>query len=198
MDEAIWNLATGDYEIYRSALRQGKTTIEAAQAAGGQLAIIHRKISECTLTVEALLSESKARINAVEVIHKPLEQAILEIIGSSAMGEAEKDAAIEQLETLQESLNRGLHQEITPLEAHKIACAIGERAKWGASAGLSEELKPAYRAVYSNVRNAIAAAVPDAINIVERLANLYAAKADIENAPQPKLPHHADSVSITS
>lgn len=198
VDEAIWNLASGDYEIYRAALRQGKTTIEAAQAAGGQLAIIHRKIGECALTVEALLSESKAKINAVEVIHKPLEHAMLEIIGNGAMGEAEKDAAIEELETLQESFSRGLHQEITPLEAHRIACAIGERAKWGASAGLSEELKPAYRALYSNVRNAIAAAVPDAVNIVERLANLYAAKADIENTLQPKVSHHADSVSIIS
>jgi hypothetical protein len=198
VDEAIWNLASGDCEIYRTALRQGKPAIEAAQAAGGQLAIVHRKIGEYTLTIEALLSESTARINAAEVINKPLEQATLEIIGSSTMGDAEKDAAVGHLGALQESLNRGLNQEITPLQAHRVACAVGDRANWGASADPSEELKPAYRAVYSNVRNAIIAAVPDALSVVERLANLYVAKAELEDAPQPKLSHHADSVSLAT
>ena len=198
VDETIWNLAPGDYDVYRTALQQGKSAIEAAQAAGGQLAIVHQKISEYTLKIEALLSESKARINAAEVINKPLEQATLEIIGTSTMDDAEKDTAMEQLGALQESLNRGLHQEITPLQAHLIACEIGERANWGARSDLSEELKPAYRAVYTNVRNAIVAAVPDALNVVERLANLYVARAELESAPQVKLSHHSDGVSITS
>ena len=59
VDEVIWNMATGDYQVYRTALQQGKSASEAAQAAGGQLAIIHRKISDYTLKLEAVLSESK-------------------------------------------------------------------------------------------------------------------------------------------
>ena len=198
MDEAIWNLASGDGEIYRTLLRQGKPAIEAANAAGGQLAIVHRKIGEYTLTIEALLSESTARISAAEAINKPLEQATLEIIGNSAMGDTEKDAAVEHLGALQESLNRGLNRELTALQAHRVACAVGDRANWGASSDLSEELKPAYRAVYSNARNALVAAVPDALSVLERLANLYVAKAELEDAPQLKLSHHADSVSLTT
>jgi hypothetical protein len=90
VDEAIWNMATGDYEVYRTALQQGKPAAEAAQAAGGQLAMIHRKISEYALKVEVVLSESKARINVAEVIDKPLEHATLELIGNGEIGDAEK------------------------------------------------------------------------------------------------------------
>jgi hypothetical protein len=197
VDEAIWNLATGDYKLYRTALENGRATIEAAEAAGGQIAIIHRKIAEYTAKIEALLSESNARIK-VEVINKPLEQATLDIIGNDGISEMEKDAAIDQLGALQESLNRGLNQEITPLQAHRIAHVIGKRANWGTSADLPDELKPAYGAVYTNLRNAIATAVPDAISLFERLANLYVVKGELENAPQPKLSHHCDSVSITA
>jgi len=189
VDEAIWNMATGDYEVYKTALRQGKPAAEAAQAAGGQLAIVHRKISEYTLKIEAVLSESKATINVGDVIDNPLEHAMLEIISNSAMGEAGKDAAIDHLGALQEQINRGLNREITPLQAHRIARTIGDRANWGARSCLSEELKPAYRAVYGSIRNAIRAAVPDAHNLDERLANLYAAKFDLENMPAAKALH---------
>ena len=192
VDETIWNLATGDSDLYRAALQQGKSRIEAAQAAGGQLAIVHRKIGEYKVKLEALLSESKARINAVEVINKPLEHAMLEIIGTSTMDDAEKDAAIDQLGILQESLNRGLEHEITSAQAQKIACAIGERANWGIGGDLSEEVKPAYWAAYRSVINAIVAAAPEALNVLERLANLYVAAAELENPPQAKLPHHSD------
>jgi hypothetical protein len=193
VDEAIWNLATGDYELYRTALEDGKPTIEAAEAAGGQIAIIHRKIAEYTTKIEALLSESNAKIK-VAVINKPLEQATLDIIGNDGISEVKKDAAIDQLGALQESLNRGLNQEITPLQAHRIAHSIGKRANWGTGANLPEELKPAYGAVYTNLRNAIGTAVPDAISLFERLVNLYAVKAELENVPQ----RHCESVSITA
>src|SRR5260221_3218777 len=53
VDEAIWNLATGDYEVYRIALQQGKSAREAAQAAGGQLAAIHQKIRDYTAKLDA-------------------------------------------------------------------------------------------------------------------------------------------------
>jgi hypothetical protein len=172
----------GDYEIYRTALEQGKPAIEAAQSAGGQFAIVHRRISEYTRRIEAVLSESKATINVRDVIDKPFEQAVLEIISNITMSDAEKDAAIDHLGAFQEQINRGLGREITPLQAHRIACAIAERAHWGTGVCLSEELKPAFRAVYSSVRNALRLAVPDAYELDERLANLYVAKSDLENA----------------
>ena len=197
VDEAIWNLPAGDYEVYRAALQEGKPALAAAQAAGGQWAIVHRKIGEYTLKIEALLGESSAKIAVAEVIHKPLEQATLEIIADSSMGDAEKDAAMERLGALEEWLNRGLTPEIAPVQAYRIACVIAERANWGMSPDLPEELKSAYRAVYSSAKNAVAAAVPDALNLAERLANLYAAKAEFESASQAS-PRQPDGVTITT
>jgi hypothetical protein len=191
VDEAIWNMATGDYEVYRTALQQGKPATEAAEAAGGQLAIIHRKISDYSLKIEAVLSESKARINVGEVVDKPLEHAALELIGNCEMGDAEKDATIDQLGAFQEWIKHGLDREITILEANRIARAIGDRASWGTGTDLSEELKPAYRAVYSSLRNAVRTAVPDTQNLDERLANLYAAKSEIETMPQAQTTRYA-------
>lgn len=182
VDETIWNMPTGDYEAYRTALQQGKTPAEAAQCAGGQIAIVDRKISEYSPKLEALLSCSKATINAGSVIEKPFEQAVLEIIGNAAMGEVEKDAAINHLGEFQEQINRGLAGEITPLQAHQIARAIGERANWGTGASLEEELKPAYRTIYASIKNAVRVAVPEALELEERLANLCAARSDLENA----------------
>jgi hypothetical protein len=187
--EAIWNLPTGDYDVYRTAIQQGKPATEAAQSAGGQIAIVHRKISEYTLKIEAVLSESKATIDVRDVIDKPLEHAVLEIIRNVAMSEAEKDRVIAYLGEFQEQINRGLDREITPLQAHRIARAIGDRANWGTRACLSEELKPAFRAVYSSVRNAIRVVVPEANDLDQRLANLCAAKSELENESAANVPH---------
>lgn len=178
----------GAYDIYWAALRQGKPAAEAAQAAGGQLAIVHRKIGEYTAKIEGVLSKSTARISVEDAIDKPFDQAILEIIGG-ALADAKKDAAIDQLGTLQEWMKRGLDREMTPLQAHQIARAIGDRANWGASTDLPEELKPAYRALYGSVRNALRAAVPHANNLDERLTNLFAARSDLENVPTAKALH---------
>jgi len=76
---------------------------------------------------------------------------------------------------------------MTPLQAHRIACAIGDRVNWGATSSLSEELKPAYRAVYGSIINAIRAAVPRARDLAEHLVNLYAARSDLENMPTMKI-----------
>jgi hypothetical protein len=182
-------MAAGDYDAYAAALRQGKTAAEAAQAAGGQLAVVHRKITEYTLKIERVLSESKAVITVGEAIDKPLERAMLEIIGNGTINDTEKDAAVDQLGALQEEIKRGLAREITPLQAHRIARLIGDRAQWGARSCLSEELKPAYGAVYTSVRNTVRAAVPEAQDLDERLANLHAAKWDLENVPTAKASH---------
>jgi hypothetical protein len=181
VDEAIWNLPAGDFEAYASALRAGKSATEAAQAAGGQLAFVHRKIGEYGFKMEMVLSESGAKISAAEVIEKPFELAALEIIGSE-MPDNEKDEAIARLGALQQAVNGGVGREMTPLQAYRIARAIGDRAGWGL-AQLPDQLKPVYRAVYSSVREAIRIAVPLASTLDERLANLYAAKAELEAAP---------------
>jgi len=180
VDEGIWNMATGDYQAYRTALQQGVSGAEAAQAAGGQLAVIHRKIGDYTLKLEAFLSESKARINVGEAIDKPLEQAMLEIISNVTMNDLEKDIAIQQLGTLQEWVKNGLQGDTTPLQTNRIMLAIGDRLNWGGTTGVSEEFKPVYRALYGSLKTAIWTAVPEARNLHDRLINLYAAKSDLE------------------
>jgi hypothetical protein len=184
VDETIWNIKPGDYDAYRTALRQGKPAMEAAQAAGGQLAVVHRKINEYAVKIEALLSASKATINVNEVVQSVLECETLRIIGDNAMRDEEKDASVDQLGGFQEWINRGLKGEMTPLRAHRIAVAIGDRANWGvACASVSNELKCVYGVVYSNIRDAVRAAVPEVRDPEERLANLHAAKSDLEAMP---------------
>ena len=180
VDEAIWNLASGDYEVYRTALQQGKSAREAAQAAGGQLAVIHQKISEYTLKLEAVLSESKTAINVGETIDKPLEQATLEIISNEKRNDSEKDAAIQQLGEIQEWVKQGLQGEMTAVQANQIMLRIGERLNWGGSTEVSEELKGVYRTLSGNLKTAICVAAPKAQNFQERLTNLYAAKAEVD------------------
>jgi hypothetical protein len=193
VDETIWNIATGDYEVYRTRLQQGQSAMEAAQAAGGQLAVVHRKIDEYTAKIEALLSGSRATIDAHEVIHSLLEDEILKIIGDNAMGETEKDAAVAHLGEFQEWINRELKGEMTPLAAHRIAVAIGDRANWGAACcRISNERRPVYRAIYRSLRDAIRAAIPDVRDLDERLTNLYAAKSDLEAAPNGQISAPAD------
>jgi hypothetical protein len=180
VDEAIWNMATGNYQAYRTALQQGKSAAEAAQAAGGQLAVVHRKISDYTVRLEAVLSESEAIINTGEAIDKPLERALLEIISNGTMSDLEKDAAIHQLGALQEWVKHGLHGHITPLQANRITLAMGDRLNWGGTSAVLEEFKPAYRALYSSLKSAICTAVPEVQNLYDRLTNLYAVKSDLE------------------
>ena len=188
VDETIWNMGTGDYGAYRTALREGKSVSEAAQAAGGQMAVVHRKIGDYTRKLEAVLSESKAIINVREAIDTPLEQAILEIISDDAISETEKDVAMQQLGILEAWVKRGLSEEMTLLDASRIVREIGDRLNWGGSnrgdnAGISEKLKPAYRALFSSLKSAIYNGVPDAQNVLNRLVNLYAVKSELENMP---------------
>ena len=182
VDEAIWNMATGDFELYRTAVGQGRSVIEAALAAGGQLGVVHRKISEYTIKLESILFESKARISREDALDRPFEQATQEVIASDGMSDTEKDAAIAQIGALQESINKGLECEITPLQAFRVACLIAERVNWGTSANVDEALKPVYRAIYGSARSALRKSAPHAQTLEERLTNLYAARADLDDA----------------
>lgn len=181
VDEAIWNMAPGDYQAYKSALQQGRPAAEAAQAAGGQIAIVHRKIDDYTMKLEALLSESKAEIKVADAIDKPLDQAVLEIIARDEMPESKKDAAIQQLGRLQEWIKHGLQANISPLRANRILWVIGDRVNWGGITDISEELKPVYRSLFTNLRSTIRAVAPEAQALQDRLANLYAAKSDLDS-----------------
>lgn len=193
VDETIWNLAPGDYQAYKTALREGKSPLEAAQAAGGQLAVVHRKIQEYAAKLEALLSASQAAIRVDDTIRSVLDREILKIIGNDSMAEAEKDATVAHLGEFQEWMNRRLRREAAPLEAHRVASAIAERASWGVAAcRISTELRPVYREVYRSLREAVRAAVPDARELEDRLANLCAARSDLEAAPDNPISAPAD------
>jgi hypothetical protein len=182
VDEGIWNMATGSYRDYKIALQQAKSATEAAQAAGGQLAVVHRKISDYTRKLEAVLSESKAIINVEEAIDRPLEQAMLEIISNRAMSDLEKDAVIQHLGALQEWVNvkHDLQRDMTPLRANRIILAVGDRAKWGRNSDATEQINAACRAMYSSLKAAVLTAVPEAQKLHDQLANLYAAKSELE------------------
>ena len=180
VDEAIWNLAIGDCEAYRTAIQAGKSADEAAQAAGGQLAVIHQKIGEYTLKLETVLSAAKATVSLVATVDKPLEKAMLEVISNEAISDSEKDSAIQQLGAIQEWVKQGLRGEITPLQANQITMAIGERLNWGGNSDVSDEFKPVYRELYGGLKTAIRAAVPEAQNFHDKLINLKAAKSDLD------------------
>jgi len=141
---------------------------------------IHRKISDCMRDLENMLSHSEANIAVKDTIDAPLENAVLEIIAQARMTDSEKDAAITQLGSIQQSLKQGLDIQMTAMQANRIKCAIGIQLNWGGETSISEQLKPAYRAVYASLRTAIHTAVPEAINLDERLVNLYAAKSELE------------------
>jgi hypothetical protein len=104
---------------------------------------------------------------------------LLEIINNDAMSDLQKDAAIQQLGALQEWVKHGLQEDITPSQASRITLAIGDRLNWGGTGDVSEELKPAYRALYGSLKTQICAAVPEAKNLHDRLTNLYAVKSDL-------------------
>ena len=180
VDEAIWNMRAGNYQLYKTALDQGRSDTEAAQVAGGQLAVIYRKISDYTLQLQAVLSESRAIINVGEAIDKPIEGALLEIISNDGMSDLQKDAAIQQLGTLQEWVKTGLREDITPVQANRIIMAIGNRLNWGGTTNISDELRAVYRALYDSLKTAICTAAPEAQNLHDRLTNLYAAKSDLK------------------
>ncbi len=181
VDEAIWNMATGNYQVYRAALSQGKSSSEAAEAAGGQLAFLHRKINEYTPKLDAIFSASQATVNVEETVDKPLEQAMSDVINNAAMSDLEKDAAIEQLGALQEQVKQGLQgKRMTLLQANRILLTIGDRLDWGGNSQVSENLKMVCTTLYSGLRTALCVAAPEAQNLQERLTNLYAAKSEME------------------
>jgi hypothetical protein len=59
IDEGIHDVATGDFEAYKDALRSGKTPAEASKAAGGRFASVNQPIEEYGPRLEKVLSPNK-------------------------------------------------------------------------------------------------------------------------------------------
>ena len=180
IDEGIGNVTSGDYEAYKSALRAGKSPADAAHAAGGRFAAVSQRISEYAPQLDKMLAQSTKVIPVADAIDAPLHQAALDIINNRAMTDAEKDAAINQLGSLQKSLKEGLGQTATPLELNRIKQQIGKRVNWGGTVSITDEVKPAYRALYGNINKLVSDAVPEARELNERLSNLLAAHGDLD------------------
>lgn len=181
LDEGIKSPTTGDIEAYKDALRSGLPPQQALQRAGGRVAAVAQKVNQLSPQVDALLSKSTAQIPVADVIDKPLNEAANEIIQNPAMRQEEKDAALSQLGGLQQSLKEGLQgPTISPLQANRIKQAIGDRINWGGNISVTDEVKPAYRAVYGSLKRAINDAVPGVAETNERLTNLLAAQTDLQ------------------
>jgi hypothetical protein len=182
LNEGITNVATGDFEAYKDALRQGATQPEAAQAAGGRFAAVNQKINQVVPQLNQTLQKSTARISLADAIDKPLEDAAIDIIQNPAMTQSEKDAAIAQLGGLQQSIHQSLPKgatTATPSQLQTIKQAVGDRVNWGGATAIGDEVRPAYRSLYSSLKNSIHDAVPEAAPLDERLTNLMAAQNDL-------------------
>jgi hypothetical protein len=141
---------------------------------------VSQRVNEYAPRLEKALAASKATIQVADAIDAPLHQAAIEIINNPAMTDAEKDAAINQLGALQKSLKEGLGKSVTPLQLNKLKQAIGNRVNWGGNVSVTDEVKPAYRNLYSTMKNLIIKAVPEAKDLNERLSNLLSAQSDLE------------------
>jgi hypothetical protein len=171
--------SSGPSESANSASEARRKGARRAQSPAERCAAINRLISELATQLENTLSQSETTITVANTIDIALEQATLEIIHNHAMTEAQKDATIQQLGALQESLKQHVGQDITPFKAYQIKQTVGDFS-------VADEARPAYRAVYDSLENAIHTAVPKAKHLEKRLANLLKMKAELENFPQAK------------
>lgn len=184
LDNKITSPFTGDLEAYKTALRSGSTPDQALISAGGRIGQVTQKIQQIAPQVDQVLSKSTTPIQVADVIDKPLNKAVSEIVNNRAMTEAEKDSAVNQLGALQKALKEGLGDTITPLQANQIKQAIGSRVNWAGNIAVTDEVKPAYRAVYGALKTAVNKAVPGVAPINENLSNLLAAQTDLQKLMQ--------------
>jgi hypothetical protein len=182
LNEGIKSPLTGDFEAYKDALRQGANQADAAQAAGGRFAAVNQRVSQLVPKLNTALSRSQAQIPIADAIDQPLNDAAIDIIHNPAMTLTEKDAALTQLGGLQQSIHQSLPPGATtasPADLQAIKQAVGDRVNWGGATAVSDEVKPAYRALYGSLKSAIHDAVPQAATLDERLSNLLAAQNDL-------------------
>ena len=173
LNEGIINSRTGDIE----AMKAGSGFIDA----GGRLGSVEGAISELQPQVNAALSASKKTISMADAVDKPLMDAFNEIVSNNAMTAPEKQAAINQLGDLQQSLHSGLGNDITPLEANQLKQQIGSRIRWTGTNQVGDEVKPAYKAVYGTLKDWVNKTVPEVADTNERLTDLHDAKDALYN-----------------
>ena len=69
----------------------------------------------------------------------------------------------------------------TPSQLQAIKQSVGNRVSWGGNISVTDEVKPAYKALYGSLKDAINSAVPESAPLNERLSNLLAAHNDLDN-----------------
>ena len=180
LNEGIKTPVTGDIELFKQAMRSGASPSDALVAAGGRAGAISQRINQLAPQLDAALQGSNSTISTAQTIDRPLNDAAAAIINNRAMTETEKDAAINQIGALQKALKENLPANITSLQANQIKQAIGDRVNWGGNIAVGDEIKPAYRAVYGALKNAVNKAVPETAGINERLTDLLAAQSDVK------------------
>lgn len=141
--------------------------------------MVNRMIYELTTQLEIHLSEAEAAMSVAEFIDVPLEMAMQEIISRSTIPDAEKDAAVQRLGTLQESLKHGLPVEIRPLKAYRLKQIVKHCLT--NDVNMTEAARPGYLAVHDSLESAIYASASKAKHLEERLANLQGMKAELDN-----------------
>lgn len=123
--------------------------------AGGRFAAIFNKVSRSWQRVNNNLAQSTATLPVADIIDKPLDDAVIDIVSNRAMTAMEKYAAINQIGALRSSLKQGLGDDISLVEAEKLKQQIGDRVNWGGATAVTDEVKPAYKQVYATIKNAI-------------------------------------------
>lgn len=170
--EGILTPTTGDIEKVKAAGND-------LTAAGGRLGEVASRVQQLQPQLNQALSRSTARLSVASTIDKPLTDAMNDIIDNSAMTDAEKMSAITQLGGLQSSLHQGIGADISPIQANQLKNLIGSRVRWTGTNAVGDEVKPAYKAVYVALKNAVNGAVPGVADLNERLTDLYAAQDDL-------------------
>jgi hypothetical protein len=170
--EGILSSFTGDIEKMKAAGND-------MTAAGGRLGQVASRVQQLQPQLNQALTQSTARISVADAIDKPLTDAFSDIANNKAMTDPEKLAAITQIGGLQASLHQGIGQDISALEANQIKNQLGSRVRWNGTNAVGDEVKPAYKAVYVALKNAVNDAVPGMADLNERLTDLYAAQDDL-------------------
>jgi hypothetical protein len=188
--------STGEPLVASNADTESKTK-KSPRTTAERCGAIDQLISELAAKMESAFSESETKISVWNTIDAPLEKATQEIIGNQSISDPQKDAALQQLGALQQSLKQDTANEITPRQANTIKQTV-----WNSLSGenaVSDEAKPAYRAVYESLEAAIHAATPKAKHLDARLTNLQKMKAELQSsAPAPDSAPAGDPAQTTA
>jgi hypothetical protein len=152
---------------------------KSAKTSDDRRASINRLIGELSTELENNLAQSEAVISAVDTIDGPLDQALQELIANPSITDSQKDTAAQQLGALQEFLKHSTTVELGALKAYRLQQTVQGYLR--SDINIVTAAKPGYRAVCESLRAAIHSAVPKSKHLEERLENVFAMKAELEN-----------------